>query len=87
MQMSWAGELEGWLTSPPQWRVVGEPNNEWQPALREATEQPVEVVAPMPQQELAALTARRAAQGVTNRRIYFRPNFRIALSAAIRVIG
>ncbi len=63
MQMSWAGELEGWLTSPPKWHVVAEPRDEWEAVLREATEQPVEVVAPMPQQELAALTARRAAQG------------------------
>ncbi len=66
MQMSWAGELEGWLTSPPRWHLVAEPRDEWEAILREATEQPLEVVPPLPQQELAALTAKRAAQGDTS---------------------
>lgn len=62
VQMTWAGELEGWLTSAPRWHLVGEATDEWHAALREAMEQPVEVVAPVPTQELAALTAKRAAQ-------------------------
>jgi hypothetical protein len=61
VQMAWAGELEGWLTSPPRWHLVGEAVDEWHAVLREALDQPVEVVAPLPAQELAALTAKRAA--------------------------
>ncbi len=64
LQMAWAGELEGWLTSPPAWHLVdeGESASVWQPALREALGQPVESVAPLRGRDLAALTARRAAQ-------------------------
>lgn len=66
VQMSWAGELEGWLTSPPRWHLVAEGAEEWQSALREASDQPVEVVAPLPARELASLTAKRAAQESIN---------------------
>jgi hypothetical protein len=59
--MAWAGELEGWLTSPPRWHLVAEGAEQWQSALREALDQPVEVVAPLPARELAGLTAKRAA--------------------------
>jgi hypothetical protein len=59
--MTWAGELEGWLTSTPRWHLVGEEAGEWHAALREALDQPVETTAPLPPQELAALTAKRAA--------------------------
>ena len=62
MQMSWAGELEGWLTSPPRWNLVGDSADPWFAALREALDQPVEVVPPVPPQELAAMTAKRAAR-------------------------
>ena len=62
VQMTWAGELEGWLTAAPRLHLVAAANDEWQPALREALDQPVEIVAPLPAQELAALTAKRAAQ-------------------------
>ena len=64
MQMAWAGELEGWLTSPPRWHLVAnEPTAQlWETALRQGLEQPVEVVAPLAPSELAALTARRAAR-------------------------
>jgi Tfp pilus assembly protein PilN len=63
VQMTWAGELEGWLTSAPRWHLVGNESSEWHSALREALEQPFEVIAPVPLQELAARTAKRAAQG------------------------
>jgi hypothetical protein len=66
VQMAWAGELEGWLTSPPRWHVVAEGADEWQSALREALDQPVEIVPPLPQRELASLTAKRAAQEGAN---------------------
>jgi hypothetical protein len=62
VQMAWAGELEGWLTAAPQWHFVGDANNPWYGALREALEQPIEVVPAVPEQALAAMTAKRAAR-------------------------
>ena len=64
VQMTWAGELEGWLTSPPRWHLVADAAvaDQWQSALREALDQPIELVAPLTSQELAAMTARRAAE-------------------------
>jgi len=54
--------MEGWLTSSPQWHLVaGSTATEWETPLREGLEQPVEIIAPLPERELAALTARRAA--------------------------
>lgn len=63
-QMSWAGELEGWLTAPPKRYLVADPETAaiWQPLLQEGTEQPVEVVAPMPETGMAQMTARRASR-------------------------
>ncbi|HXS69083.1 MAG TPA: hypothetical protein VN761_09595 [Candidatus Polarisedimenticolia bacterium] len=61
VQMTWGGELEGWLTSPPRWHLVGDSGDAWHGALREALDQPVEILAPVPAQQLAALTAQRAA--------------------------
>jgi hypothetical protein len=66
VQMAWAGELEGWLTSPPRWHLVAEGADEWQSALREALDQPAELLPPLPQRELASLTAKRAAQEGAN---------------------
>jgi hypothetical protein len=64
LQMAWAGELEGWLTTPPVWHLVADAPAaaEWEPALRAGLEQPVEVIASVPVAGLAALTATRAAQ-------------------------
>jgi hypothetical protein len=63
MQMAWAGELEGWLAAPPEWHLVADvATSEWEPALRAGLEQSIEVIAPLPTRDLAALTARRAAQ-------------------------
>jgi hypothetical protein len=63
MQMAWAGELEGWMTSPPSWHLVADVGAaEWEPALREGLEQSIDVLTPRPARELAALTARRSAQ-------------------------
>lgn len=63
-QMAWAGELEGWITSPPRRFLVA--NDEiaavWQPMLQEGLEQRVEVVSPVADTEVAKLTARRAAR-------------------------
>jgi hypothetical protein len=62
MQMAWAGELEGWLSGPPEWHLVADvAAAEWEPALRSGLEEPIEVLTPRPARELAALTARRSA--------------------------
>lgn len=60
-QLAWAGELEGWLTSPPAWHLVADPPvaAEWDALLREGLQQDVEVITPVPAQELARLTATR----------------------------
>jgi hypothetical protein len=63
-QLAWAGELEGWLTAPPnRWHLVADPVDaaEWENALREGLSEPVQVTPPLPPAELAAHTARRAA--------------------------
>ena len=64
VQLAWAGELEGWLTAPPsRWHLVADSANaaEWENALREGLNEPVQVTPPFPPAELAAHTARRAA--------------------------
>jgi hypothetical protein len=62
-QLCWAGEMEGWLTEPPQWHLVADPVNaaDWERLFREALNEPVRVAEPPPPAELAARTARRAA--------------------------
>ncbi len=64
MQMAWAGELEGWLTSPPAWHLVADAGTakDWEPLLRQGLEQSVEIVPPLSGTELAARTASRAAK-------------------------
>jgi hypothetical protein len=59
----WAGELEGWLTSPPSWHLVADPVNatEWETVLRAALNETVQIAAPPAAAELAAQTAKRAA--------------------------
>jgi hypothetical protein len=58
----WAGELEGWLASPPSWHLVADPANaaEWENVLRAALNESVQVVPPPPVVELASRTAKRA---------------------------
>jgi hypothetical protein len=67
-QMAWAGEMEGWLKSPPHWHLVasGSKASEWETALRTALDQPVQVLEPLPTPQLAAATARRATQASPN---------------------
>ncbi|HLP75844.1 MAG TPA: hypothetical protein VK327_02920 [Candidatus Paceibacterota bacterium] len=68
MQMAWAGELDGWLTSPPRWHLVADEAvaAEWQRPLQEGLEQSVELVSPLAPQQLAARTAKRAAESDPN---------------------
>ncbi len=63
-----AGEVEGWLTTSPQWHVVADPANagDWEQLLRTALDEPARITpAPTPV-ELAARTAKRAAAATTN---------------------
>ena len=62
-QMTWAGELEGWLSSPPRYHVVADASAAaaWTLLFSQVQEQPVDVVPPLAPPELAALTSRRAA--------------------------
>lgn len=61
--LSWSGELEGWLNSPPNWHLVADPVNaaQWESALREVLAEPVRVAQPLPPADLAGRTAQRAA--------------------------
>ncbi len=63
MQMAWAGELEGWLNSPPQWHLVAHDPvaGEWEPILRQGLDQGIQTMRPLSDPQLAALTAKRAA--------------------------
>lgn len=67
-QLTWAGELEGWLASTPTWHLVAEGAivGEWETVLRAVLDQPVPVVNPLPAAELAARTARRATTTSTS---------------------
>jgi Tfp pilus assembly protein PilN len=60
-QTAWAGETEGWMTSEPKVRLVAEegPAGAWLPLFEPA--QNVEVIRPVPVQDLAQVTARRVA--------------------------
>ncbi len=63
-QLTWAGELEGWWSTPLiQWHLVADPVNaaEWEKTLRESLGEPVRVAPPLAPAELAAHTAQRAA--------------------------
>jgi hypothetical protein len=62
-QLTWAGEMEGWLTAQPKWHLVAGSGMaaEWENPLRESLGGPVQISQPLPPAELAACTARRAA--------------------------
>ncbi len=68
LQLVWAGELEGWLTTPPKWHLVAEGAiaAEWETFLRDGLGEPVELTKPVPLAELAAHTARRATAADTS---------------------
>jgi hypothetical protein len=64
IQPAWAGELDGWLTAPPAWHLVADETvaSEWAPILREALDEPIQILNPLAPVDLASQTARRAAQ-------------------------
>jgi len=59
----WAGELEGWLTSPPRWHLVGDKDSApaWERILSDGGAATVTVQEPLADAALAAASARRAA--------------------------
>ena len=63
-QIAWAGEIEGWLASPPRWHLVADHASAagWESALRQWASEPIDLVPPLATQALAALTAQRAAR-------------------------
>ncbi len=63
-QMSWAGELEGWLTSPPRWHLVADESTaaDWQPMIHAWLGQDMEVESPISRSDLATMTADRVSR-------------------------
>jgi hypothetical protein len=61
-QLTWAGELEGWLATQPKWHLVaGDATaGEWENLLRESLGEKILVVPSLSATELAARTAQRA---------------------------
>ena len=61
-QMTWAGELEGWLTHPPTWALVADDATagQWTGPLTEAVGAALNSAPALNDDALAALTARRA---------------------------
>jgi hypothetical protein len=68
-QVAWTGEVDGWLGAAPNWRLVADAAvaAEWKAVLEPLSEGPIELVSPVAEAPLAALTARRAvASGHTD---------------------
>ncbi|HTG44947.1 MAG TPA: hypothetical protein VK633_10490, partial [Verrucomicrobiae bacterium] len=65
MQVAWAGELEGWLTLPVQWRLVADEQAAayWRPLIGDWAEDGVEVHPALDRTGLAKFAARRAIRG------------------------
>ena len=62
-QMNWAGELEGWLTSAPKYHLVVDDAHAATWKLMFPPAVALEVLPPVKETELAALTARRTVSG------------------------
>jgi hypothetical protein len=62
-QIAWAGELEGWLPSPPKIHLVTTPAEArfWEPIFQDIGEQ-IEVIAPIAEAQLVARSAYRSAK-------------------------
>ena len=61
--MAWAGELDGWITAPPEWHLIADTTaGEWEAPLREGLAAPVKIIAPLAAAELAACTAKRVTE-------------------------
>lgn len=63
-QIAWAGELDGWLTGPPVWRVVAPQETVAATAhLWQGAEEDIYQVEPKPEKALAELAAARTMAG------------------------
>jgi hypothetical protein len=62
-QMTWAGELDGWLTALPQWHLVAEPTlaAAWEPALNRLLSSKLAVSPALSTAERAALNVQHIA--------------------------
>ncbi len=62
---AWAGELEGWMTSPPAWRLVADSSlaGPWTEAFSAWAGKPVEIERSLTEAESAKLSAQRVARG------------------------
>jgi hypothetical protein len=67
MQVAWAGELEGWLTLPVKWHIVGDEQSAayWHSLLTDWAEDGVQIHPGPDRAGLAKLTAVRVARGDT----------------------
>jgi hypothetical protein len=65
-QITWAGELEGWVATPPKIHLVAGPQEAhfWETVFKEAGET-ISVHPPLPQPQLASLSAQRCAGDTT----------------------
>ncbi len=64
-QSAWAGEMDGWITGPPRYRLVAAPEDQeiWLPVLRDLADGIVDVAKPQETTVLATQAAQRAARG------------------------
>ena len=64
-ETSWAGEVEGWLTTPFRWHVIAPPeeNAEWEGLIRQRSEAPIAASQPKLTPQLAEVSAARSARG------------------------
>ncbi len=63
-QMAWAGEVEGWLTSPPKWHLVASEATGaiWAPIISEWSGETPVTIPPTDLKQLAAYSAKRGAR-------------------------
>jgi hypothetical protein len=65
IRVAWAGEIEGWLTGPPRWRLTtaGDDLDAWVPSLRERLGGELETASAPPLGDLAQVAAQRGVRG------------------------
>ena len=63
-QITWAGELEGWLSLPVRWHVVADPTTAaaWQLMIQLWSDDAVEMHPPLTDNDIAQFSAQRAAR-------------------------
>lgn len=65
VRVGWAGEIEGWLTVPPRWRLTASSDDieSWEPRLREKLGDDLETEVVPDLADLAHTAARRSVRG------------------------